>query len=324
MPISKARGSMTILLISAVMLSFGGILGAGQAAAEQISVPVPIGSYDIEYVEQGHKLSVDDFGRLLVPGKPNLPSKIFAIAIPPGAEVADVTFDLGEGIVLSGTYQIPPSPLPRVIGEENPALYERDRRMYEENYNSVYGSDQPYPASVGEVVRTAGFRKYNLVDVRVTPFSYRPQSGQLTYYPEVTVRVNYTLLKSFSPQEMIVDNLPRQERIAQEIILNYDQAQGWYPGMVGDKEDYDFVIITLDALTSSVAPLASWEVTKGRTVNVVTTSWINSNYTGYDLAERMRNFLRDKYPSGEWGIEDMKIIAGAKTQTPSISITRLT
>jgi hypothetical protein len=308
MPISNTRGSITILLISAVMLSFGGILGAGQAAAEQISVPVPIGSYDIEYVEQGHKLSVDDFGRLLVPGKPNLPSKIFAIAIPPGAEVADVTFDLGEGIVLSGTYQIPPSPLPRVIGEENPALYERDRRMYEENYNSVYGSDQPYPASVGEVVRTAGFRKYNLVDVRVTPFSYRPQSGQLTYYPEVTVRVNYTLLKSFSPQEMIVDNLPRQERIAQEIILNYDQAQGWYPGMVGDKEDYDFVIITLDALTSSVAPLASWEVTKGRTVNVVTTSWINSNYTGYDLAERMRNFLRDKYPSGEWGIEDVLLV----------------
>jgi hypothetical protein len=308
MSISNTRGSIKILLISAVMLSFGGILGAGQAAAEQISVPIPVGSYDIEYAQQGQRVTVDDFGRLLVPGKPNLPSKIFAIAIPPGAEVAGVTFDLGEGITLSGSYEILPSPLPRVIGQEDPVLYERDRRMYEENYNSVYGSDDPYPASVGEIVRTAGFRKYNLVDVRVTPFSYRPLSGQLTYYPEVTVRVDYSIPKGVSPQDMMVDDIPRQESIARKIVLNYDQAQAWYSGAGGTKEDYDFVIITLDALTSSVTPLVSWEVAKGRTVNVVTTTWINSNYTGYDLAERMRNFLRDKYPSGQWGIEDVLLV----------------
>ncbi|MGB7060979.1 MAG: C25 family cysteine peptidase [Candidatus Zixiibacteriota bacterium] len=308
MSISNMRGSITILLVSALMLCLGSVIGASQAAAEQISVPVPVGSYDIEYVEQGHELSVDDFGRLLVPGKPNLPSKIFAIAIPPGAEVAGVTFDLGEGITLSGAYKISPSPLPRVIGQEDPLLYERDRRTYEENYNSVYGSDEPYPASVGEVVRFAGFRKYNLVDVRITPFTYRPQSGQLTYYPEVTVRVDYTIPKGLSPQDMMVDDIARQEEVARDIILNYDQARSWYSGAGGSKEDYDFVIITLDALTSSITPLVDWEITKGRTVNVVTTSWINSNYTGYDLAERMRNFLRDKYPSGQWGIEDVLLI----------------
>ena len=31
-------------------------------------------------------------------------------------------------------------------------------------------------------------------------------------------------------------------------------------------------------------------------------------YTGYDLAEQIRNFLRDKYPSGEWGIEDVLLV----------------
>jgi hypothetical protein len=54
--------------------------------------------------------------------------------------------------------------------------------------------------------------------------------------------------------------------------------------------------------------LVNWETSKGRTVEVVTTTWINSNYTGYDLAEKMRNFLREKYPSGEWGIEDVLLI----------------
>jgi hypothetical protein len=57
-----------------------------------------------------------------------------------------------------------------------------------------------------------------------------------------------------------------------------------------------------------VAPLVDWETVKGRTVEVVTTSWINSNYSGYDLAEKMRNFLRDKYPADRWGIEDVLLV----------------
>jgi hypothetical protein len=284
-------------------------------ADEEISLTIPIGTYEIQDTEQGQQISVENFGRLLVPGKPNLPSKIFAIAIPPGAKVTEVTFNAGEGIVLPGIYEVPPAILPRVIGQEDPLIYERHKRMYEENFNSVYRSDEPYPASVGEVVRTAGFRKYNLVDVRVTPFTYlrvqnshRPLSGKLTYYPEVTVHISYTYPKDFCSEEIMIDNLPRKERVAEELILNYDQAQNWYPGDKAAPEKHDFVIITLESLTSSVTPLANWEATKGRTVQVVTTSWIDVNYEGYDLAEKMRNFLRDKYPSAEWGIEDVLLV----------------
>ncbi len=299
---------ITVLLIGSVMVG-ANISKANQALQDgEISATIPIGAYEIKSTEQGQEILVENFGRLLVPGKPNLPSKIFAIAIPPGAELAEVTFDLGEGILLPGAYEISPVPLPRVIVQEDPLLYERERQRYEENFTSVYGSDEPYPASVGEVVRTAGFRKYNLVDVRVTPVVYIPLSGQLTYYPEVTVRISYTFPKDFSAEDIMLDNLPQEERIAEEIIFNYDEAQSWYPGVMGGKENFDFVIITLDALTSSVTPLANWEISKGRSVNVVTTSWISSNYTGYDLAEKMRNFLRDKYPSGEWGIEDVLLV----------------
>jgi hypothetical protein len=289
---------MTMLLLQSVL--------AG--ADDGISVTIPIGSYQIKETPQGQQVLVEDFGLLLVPGKPNLPSKIFAIAIPPGAEISEVTFATGEGVTLPGSYKITPVPLPRVIGQEDPLVYERDKKMYEGNFNSVYGSDEPYPASVGEVVRTAGYRKYNLVDVRVTPFTYRPLSGQLTYYPEVTVHINYTFPKDFSSADIMIDNLPRTERIAEEFILNYDQAQNWYPGGTKGKENYDFVVITLDALTSSVTPLVNWEISKGRSVNVVTTSWIDSSYSGYDLAEKIRNFLRSKYPSFIWGIEDVLLV----------------
>jgi len=277
-------------------------------SSSEVSVTIPMGTYEIKATASGSEIYLEDFGRLSVPGKPNLPSRIFSIAIPPGAEVAQIQFDQGEGMVLSGTYQIPPTSLVRVVGQENSLFYERDKQTYEQNFKSVYSSDDPYPESVGKMVRTAGYRKYNLVDVQVTPFSYHPLSGQLTFYPQLTVKINYTFPRDFDPKDIMIDDLPRAEQTAKQIVLNYDQAQGWYPAGTKGKESYDFVIITLDALTSSVTPLVDWETGKGRSVNVVTTSWINSTYTGYDLAEKMRNFLRDKYPSGQWGIEDVLLV----------------
>ncbi len=152
-------------------------------------------------------------------------------------------------------YRIAPSSLPRVIGQENPILYERDQHQYEENYKSVYGQDNPYPLSIGEVVGTGGYRKYNLVDVRITPFIYYPFSGKLMYYPDITVTVQYTFPEGFSSKNIMIDNLPRTEQTAKEIILNYDQAKNWYPNGPAGREQYDYVIITLDSLTSSVTPL---------------------------------------------------------------------
>ncbi|MBE3121586.1 MAG: hypothetical protein IMZ58_05180 [Thermoplasmata archaeon] len=275
-----------------------------------ITANIPVGSYEIKETTQGHEVTVDNYGRLLIPGKPNLPSKIFSIAIPPGAKVRDVTFETNRGIVIPGLYQIAPSSLPRVIGEENSVLYERDQHQYEQNYKSVYGQNNPYPLSIGEVVGTGGYRKYNLVDVRITPFVYYPLSGKLMYYPDITVSVQYTFPEGFSSKDIIIDNLPRTEQTAKEIILNYDQAKNWYPNGPEGREQYNYVIITLDSLTSSVTPLADWESAKGRSVNVVTTSWIDNNYDGYDLAAKMRAFLLDKYPSGAWGIEDVCLIGG--------------
>ncbi|MCK5031193.1 MAG: hypothetical protein KAR64_06980, partial [Thermoplasmatales archaeon] len=71
---------------------------------------------------------------------------------------------------------------------------------------------------------------------------------------------------------------------------------------------HDYVIITLDSLTSSLSQLVNSETSKGRNVQVATTTWIDANYAGYDLQEKMRNFLRDKYPSSEWGIEDVLLV----------------
>jgi len=276
---------------------------------DTLTMSINIESFDIEKKEIGHNIYVTNFGRLLIPGKPNLPSKIFSIAIPPGAKITGINYTTDEITMLPGIYEITPSPLPRVIGEENPLIYEQEKQKYDENYNDTYNNNEFYPSSIVEFIRTAGYRKYNLIDVRVTPFQYQPLSGKIVYYSNIELSINYTISSDFSTENIMVDSKLRCEETAKKIIFNYDQAKDWYPIGTTDRGDsFDFVIITLDSLITAVNSLKNWEIAKGRSVEVVTTSWIDSNYDGYDLAEKIRNFLRDKYPTNEWGIEDVLIV----------------
>jgi len=300
-----------MLMIGSVFVSASGHnlevskekIGNLTISQDVISVNIPIGSYEIKQVAGYDEISIENFGRLLIPGNPDLPTKIFAIAIPPASEFVDLTYNLGDGVVLPGEYNILPVPLPKVIGMEDPVVRQREEQIYYENYENTYSNNVPYPSSIVEFERTAGFRKYNLVDVRINPFTYDPVSGILTFYPDITVHVSYTYPEGFDPSKIMFDEVTSFEQKASNLILNHGETIDWYPPGQSGRDTYDYVIITLDSLTSSVNDLANWEEAKGRNVNVVTTSWISSNYNGYDLAEKIRNFLRDKYPSDEWGIE---------------------
>ena len=75
-----------VVVFLIAMLAMGNL--AASADDGVVSVPIPVGAYQIEQTPQGQYVSVEGFGRILVPGKPDLPSKIFAVAITPGAEVA--------------------------------------------------------------------------------------------------------------------------------------------------------------------------------------------------------------------------------------------
>lgn len=298
-----------LVLVPVILVAF---IFAGDASARdgRVTVTVSAGSYQIAQTDRGHTVKADGFGRCLVSGKPDLPAKIFAIAIPPGAAVAGVTFDMGEAVVLPGVFRVAPCAMPRVTGEEDPALYARDRKVYETNYASVYGSDDAYPSRSVELVGRAGYRKYNLADVRVAPFVYNPLSGTLTFHPEITLHVHYDLPDAIVAGSIVHDNLPATEVRARRIVYNYDQAQEWYtPDRAArGKEVNDFVIITLSHLTDAVQPLVDWESSKGRKVRVVTTSYVSYHSTGYDFAEKIRNFLRERFPSSGWGIRDVLIV----------------
>jgi hypothetical protein len=291
------------VIINLILLSF---IGQSSFASDedtfQLSHTITIDSFDIVDLENGHEITLQDFGWLLLPGKPKMPSKIFSLALPSNAQVKEVLFDYGEVTFIEGSFLILPVPDVEPINGDSSTDNAGNMAL---EFDDVYDSNNAYPDVVGEYLGPASFRSYNLVDVRINPFVYYPLSQQLAYYPEISITVKYTLNQDDVKSVQVPE---KSSLFASHFISNFDSTFEWYETVSNQKGLYDFVIITLDSLTSSVSSLVDWEESKGRTVNVVTTSWIDSNYDGYDLQEKMRNFLREKYPQSEWGIQDVLLV----------------
>ena len=303
------------LLIIGLILAIG--LGSKIGYAETYQYTIKAGSYEIVDAGDGYQeIKMEGFGQLLEPGKPKLPSKIFHIAIPPGVKVDSVEV-VGAGLTeLPGTYNIVPAPMVSPLSATAEEI-EKARVEYNEIVRRAYSSDQPYPAQVGRFVKQGAYRKYNLAQVRYSPFYYRAKSGRLYFYPalQVTITYSYSAAISTEAEKMASDYVPEAEEKAKKFIINYEDAQKWYPAP--DKGSISttggFVIVTTNALKDSVWPIKNWETCKGRAVYVETVENINANYSGVDLAEKIRNFLRAKLTP--WGILKV-LLVGDITDVP--------
>lgn len=281
---------------------------AGAVETGRITQRIETPQFEILTGADGQRIRLEGFGVIGESGKPLLPGKIFAVAVPPGATVTSVGYVAEEPVVIQGSFVVPVTPMARVIGEEDSSIFERRRTEWQAVADAAANSDDPYPERPVTLVGTGGYRGYRLVDIRVAPFRYRSASGTLEYYESLTVTVDFEY--SEGNLESAYDLIPDLEKTAREIILNFDQARTWLVDRTreGEQTTDGFLIITKEALVDAVAPLVAHETNKGRTVHVATVEWIDAQYLGIDRAARMRRFLRVVYPSSEWGIRDLLLV----------------
>jgi hypothetical protein len=291
-----------LTLASALVLVIGIILPNHTAKAEELTIRLEAEAYEIIDAGNGQqRVVMADFGQLLASGKPALPQRVFCVALPPGARVISVDMRPAAGQELGGTYNIQPAgaAIPLI---DDPVLARRSLDEWERNYQSCYNVDDTYPQAAGDFLGEGALRKYRFVRIAYRPLSYRPISGTLTLIPVLEVTIQYDQPAQFHDVELLTDD--RGADRAAQLLMNYSQAARWYasPGTAeAASQSYNYVIVTDESLTDAVEPLVQWKRQIGFGVQVVTTSWISGQYQGFDLVERIRNFLIDKY--AEWGIE---------------------
>lgn len=281
--------------------------------AQTYTVSLQANDYTIiENKDSNHEIQMKDFGYLSVPGKPLLPSKTFMVALPPGANVISITSS-GTPLEVEGTYKIKPCPMPMPAGKYDNSN-EKSMQEYKANLSSTYSSDNYFPSEVAEYDGQGNLRKWRFAYVRFSPFRYRPKSGKLEFYDNITVSISFSAptknsVEWYKIQQTLHDD--KADHQAKELFVNYDDASKWYQvpktqrkggcllfGENPKGKTWSYVIIIPDmSYLSAVWNFGLWKAItlSPDTVGIASADSIDYYYSGWDRTERIRNFLIDSY-----------------------------
>jgi hypothetical protein len=262
-------------------------------------------------------------------GEPELPVKTLTYIVPSELRVAGITIVKADREAIPGTFKVNPAD-PQPIGSSPSVPHPMEsipRYRATPPDPDIYASSKPYPVAPVKLQREGRISEWHVVCVNVYPLEYRPKVGQLSMYTYIKFQINLEPGSAGSNRTMVrpFTQITRDyyRRFLHAIISNPGDIDRFTPPGLVDFSDrqpylYDppqpnitsrpakgdppvvYLIITDESLAEVFVPLVRWKMQKGLPVGVATTQWIDANYHGVDLQERIRMFIQDAYKW--WGL----------------------
>ncbi len=271
------------------------------AAAFGYTVQVDVGDVHVRSATDAAFLgydvvSLDGGGVLpLEPGEPALPAVVATVALPKGTKIESVDVSYGEPVTLPGTYRVMPvqEPTPFSSAKSNATPADAE----------VYASAEAFPGKLAYSFGSGNMGGYGVGSVALAPVQYVPATGKLLVYPVIDFKLNLTRagVDNVYPKVRL-DWIDRdiRESLAATVINPWEVTSPSGVRLVGGKdavlEDvFPYLIVTDEAMAEAAQDLADWKTKKGLCAAVVTTSYIEANYTGVDSGEKVRNCIKDYY-----------------------------
>jgi len=288
----KFYASVILLLLVSVPLFAGSITRTVTFSENDITFS-KVNGYDV--------VELKGYPALINPGSPRIPRVVEPVLIPPGTKPVSVEILRQDVKNLPGFYNIIPAqadiPLPMPGKTFIPQEIAPDER--------VYKSDELYPQQEIKVSGYGTKNGFRIAHIEFYPLRYNPKQGRLQFTRSITYRVTYEYAKSISTvptekQKEIATTTIKGFVVNPQDITSFAPSVGKQgPSPLVPPGYYEYVIISESPIDTVFQRLADWKTKKGIPATVVTVSWINSNYTGYDLQEKVRNFVIDAYTN--WG-----------------------
>jgi len=227
-------------------------------------------------------------------GEPVLPYHSISFLLPAGHVAKSVTIIGNDQVELEGKANIIPKQFSTPLSVERSNIF---------SYNeSIYNSNSDYPAKKTNSISTEYLNGYAFGFSTFTPVNYNPVTGKVSIYKSVIVTLetengnknSIDALKNVSNRK---DILKRVKKLAQNNTSNYDLNLLSYNSSIKVNRDgeYENLIITDAQFVDDFEVLISHYLQRGIRTEIVTTDYINSNMSGVDEAEKMRNFIIDQY-----------------------------
>ncbi len=219
---------------------------------------------------------------------PDMVMKTARLLLPSGKTVKSFSVDYGNPVMLQGSFSIRPYIPCGRISVEPPDGYRSIR-------GDAYAKDEFFPAhntradSRFKVMYKNG---HAIFLAMITPVQHNPVTGQIQYYPKVSLKVNFTTdvnapvykcnsfirsqLKELVDNPEVIDNLP-------------DSPRG--------PDDYEYLIITSSGLKDKWGALTDFNKKRCMRSKVVAVSDITRipGIRGRDDQETIRNYIKTEY-----------------------------
>ena len=247
-------GIVSIFLLT----SFNSIINAGEEnTSNEIITSYSFESPVFSKIDINNTLydsiSIDDAPCGGNPGEPLLPGRGSYILLPSNSKVNNIVVNPGEMICLGSGYLVEPA------GEPVP-LSEVDSAPLPVPDDSIYSSTDVFPGNLYTKVGTYNCRGYTILVLKLNPVQYIPATGELFYYPDLSVSVETVedndasgLFRGLEKDEQSIMAKIDNPSMASSYNLNTQQQTiSGQSNPIG----YDLVIITSEELKEGYEPLA--------------------------------------------------------------------
>jgi hypothetical protein len=221
------------------------------------------------------------------PGRALIPFYPVKLLLAPGEIAGSISIAYERPVTLDGEYVLMPAQeaVPLSEGENGKWLMDK----------AFYAGSSPYPKKYRPHLETQFYNGSGIALSAFTPVTYIPSLKQVTYYQRVIVTVhtvpdpkidfhgglNFSSAEKIQWLSMLVQN---PGAIADYPEIKYSRTA-----------DYDYLVITKNQFINEFDTLVSFYKPRGIRMKVTSAEYINSNCSGADLQEKIRNYIIGEY-----------------------------
>jgi len=307
-------GKEHLFVISLLIISLS-IVTVQQASADTIVERMDFSKPLIVNGETTCSVAIEDLQTVGNPGEPRLPAHGMRVLLPQGHEVADVKVRL-----LSETEMALDMPI-EWARQQSPLSLKRTELTAPEQ--SIYDSRTPFPAERAVHVTTETFRGYRIAFLRVYPAAYVGFSRNLVFASSVEITIEtasspaVTLTSSSTLRQGSDRDMDELRRMVDDVSAASTYSAVRSPmlnaSLTDPSDTYPYVIITHSNFISTFETLRAHREQMGLRGTIVNIGSISFNYSGADLQEKIRNFIKEAYLN--WDTEYV-LLAGDDGEIP--------
>ncbi len=222
---------------------------------------------------------------MVKPFSPCVPSKPISLRLPQGEEAVSFDVTYSKPVTIKGQFYVQPF---RPGGRNNVA----PPQDYYTRSSSVYDVDAFYPAQIESPRFFTHFRYgHSIFIASLRPVQYNPVTGELKYFEKISVSVTTEKKRGPLPVYKFSPFIKSQLQVE----LDNPETLDGIPYTPRDGDDYDYALITTNALKDSWGDFLSFNVRRALKTKLATIEDINASNEGDHQADKLKNYLKKEY-----------------------------